>query len=84
MRKFLMLSFGIIIEMIDKLSKKEKSNIRKIFGVVVILVGLAGLALPFLPGWLLIFIGLELVGIELVFFEKIKAFVKKKTGKEKS
>jgi len=79
-----MLSFGIIIEMIDKLSKKEKSNIRKIFGVVVILVGLAGLALPFLPGWLLIFIGLELVGIELVFFEKIKAFVKKKTGKEKS
>lgn len=84
MRKFLTLGFGIIIEMIGKLSKKEKSNIRKVFGVVVILVGLAGLALPFLPGWLLIFIGLELVGIELIFFEKIKAFVKKKTGKEKS
>lgn len=69
--------------MTKELTKKEKSTIRKVIGVVVILVGIAGLILPIIPGWLLIFVGLELVGLELVFFEKIKAFVKKKLEKSK-
>lgn len=51
---------------------------KRILGVIIILVGIAGLVLPILPGWLLIFIGLELFGLELVFFDKIKACAKRK------
>lgn len=62
----------------DKLTKKEKTQLRRVLGVGLMALGIAGLVLPILPGWLLIFIGLELVGIELVFFEKIKTFCRKK------
>jgi uncharacterized protein YqgC (DUF456 family) len=51
---------------------------RMISGIVLIIVGLAGIVLPVLPGWILIFIGLELVGLQLVFFDKIIAYAKSK------
>lgn len=56
---------------------------KKILGVVAILLGLAGLVFPILPGWLLIFVGLELLGIQIVFFEKIKEYVRAKLKKVK-
>jgi uncharacterized protein YqgC (DUF456 family) len=57
---------------------REVSLFRQILGAILILIGIAGIILPILPGWLLIFVGLELVGLQLVFFEKIKSFVKSK------
>lgn len=65
--------------------------IKLILGIIALLVGLGGLLLPVLPGWLLIFIGLELIGIQIVFVERIKNYVlrkieegkKKKGGKRK-
>jgi uncharacterized protein YqgC (DUF456 family) len=47
-------------------------------GVILILVGIAGVVLPVLPGWILIFIGIELLGIQLVFLDKTKEYVKQK------
>jgi uncharacterized protein YqgC (DUF456 family) len=47
-------------------------------GILLILVGIAGVVLPVLPGWILIFIGIELLGIQLVFLDNIKAYVKQK------
>ncbi len=38
-----------------------------IFGSALLLLGLIGLALPFLPGWLLIFAGLAVLGGEFVW-----------------
>jgi uncharacterized protein (TIGR02611 family) len=40
-----------------------------IAGVVLILIGLVGLALPILPGWLLIFAGLAVLSTEYVWAE---------------
>lgn len=57
---------------------REVTILRKVFGVILILVGITGIVLPILPGWILIFVGLELIGLQLVFFDKFKAFVKSK------
>jgi uncharacterized protein (TIGR02611 family) len=40
-------------------------------GVVVLLVGLAGLVLPILPGWLLIFAGLGILATEYVWARRL-------------
>jgi putative transmembrane protein PGPGW len=42
-----------------------------IAGVVVLLVGIAGLALPILPGWILIFAGLAILGTEYVWAQRL-------------
>lgn len=40
-------------------------------GVVVLLVGLAGLVLPILPGWALIFVGLGILATEYVWARRL-------------
>ena len=40
-------------------------------GVIVVLLGLAGLVLPFLPGWLLIFVGLGILATEYVWARRL-------------
>jgi uncharacterized protein (TIGR02611 family) len=42
-----------------------------IAGVVVLLIGLAGLLLPVLPGWLLIFVGLGILSTEYVWARRL-------------
>jgi hypothetical protein len=44
------------------LTKKPGSLLTVIGGVVLIAIGILGLALPILPGWILIFVGLALLG----------------------
>lgn len=60
-----------------------KKNIRFILGVFLIFFGLLGLVLPIMPGWILIFIGLEFIGIRLVFVERAKEYAKSKIKKKK-
>ena len=48
-----------------------------IAGGVLILVGLVGLVLPVLPGLLLIYLGLELLGFGLVIRELVIKYRKK-------
>jgi uncharacterized protein YqgC (DUF456 family) len=66
-------------------TKKERlfDTFKFVLGVLAILVGVAGLVLPILPGWIFIFIGLELLGIKLVFIDNIKAYVKQKIEESK-
>ena len=45
---------------------------KKVAGVILILWGIFALMTPFTPGSLLVFVGLELLGIRLLFVEKIK------------
>ncbi len=40
-------------------------------GITLVLLGLAGLVLPFLPGWLLILSGLALLGTEYVWARRL-------------
>lgn len=53
--------------------------IKKIVGILLILIGLLALFTPLTPGSWLAFVGLELIGIRLAFVEKIKVFVRAKT-----
>jgi uncharacterized protein YqgC (DUF456 family) len=69
-----------------KVSVKTESMfdvIKLVLGVVALVIGLAGLLLPILPGWILIFVGLELIGIKIVFIDKIKEYVIKKIEESK-
>jgi len=49
-----------------------KKVVRKILGVLAIILGIIGALFPVLPGWWLIFIGLELLGLRLLFQDKLK------------
>lgn len=50
---------------------------KMIAGGVLIIVGLVGLVLPVLPGLLLIYLGLELLGFGLVIRELVIKYRKK-------
>ena len=56
-----------------------------IAGVVVLLIGLAGLLLPVLPGWALIFVGLGILATEYVWAQRLLRIAKEKatTAKDK-
>jgi len=57
--------------------------VRKTFGVALVVIGVIGIVLPILPGWILIFIGLSLLGIEIYYVEKIKSYAKEKIKRKK-
>jgi uncharacterized protein (TIGR02611 family) len=52
-------------------------------GVAVVLVGVAGLVLPFLPGWLLIFVGLGILATEYVWAERLLKAAKRRAVQAK-
>jgi hypothetical protein len=56
---------------------------KKVIGIIFILLGIAALVTPFTPGSWLVFVGLELLGVRIAFWEKIKTkFINKKTDQE--
>lgn len=46
--------------------------IKKILGIFLVAVGLLSLVTPLTPGAWLIFIGLELAGFRILFWDKVK------------
>lgn len=56
-----------MVRFIDKNPK-----IKKIIGVVLVMMGLIALVTPFTPGSWLIFLGLEFLGFRFLLWEKIK------------
>ncbi|MDO8537055.1 MAG: PGPGW domain-containing protein [bacterium] len=59
-------------EYFSKLSSGN-GKAKRIIGVILILVGLTALVTPFTPGSWLVFVGLELLGIRFLLWEKIKS-----------
>ena len=55
----------------------NRPRIKKTVGVILILLGLAALVTPLTPGSWLAFIGLELLGVRILFSEKLKFWKKK-------
>ena len=45
---------------------------KKIIGIFLIIIGLLALVTPFTPGSWLVFIGLNFLGIRMLFWDKIK------------
>lgn len=58
-----------------------KTIFKKITAVVFIVIGLLALITPLTPGSWLIFVGLELLGIRMIFWDKIKDKFSKKDDK---
>lgn len=54
-----------------------------IAGVIVLLVGIAGLVLPVLPGWALIFVGLGILATEYVWAQRLLRIAKEKANAAK-
>lgn len=50
--------------------------VKKTIGVILILIGLAALITPLTPGSWLAIIGLELLGIRILFFDKSSIFLR--------
>lgn len=50
---------------------------KKIIGIFFVIIGFAALVTPFTPGSWLIFVGLELFGIRILFLDKIKSWFRK-------
>ncbi len=46
-----------------------------VLGIFLIIVGILALVTPFTPGSWLAFIGLELLGVRIAFWEKIKGYI---------
>ena len=52
-------------------------KIKKVLGVILIIVGLVALVTPLTPGSWLLIIGLELLGIRILFFNPLKFWKRK-------
>ena len=51
----------------------ERKNIKRLIGLMAILIGLIALITPFTPGAsLFIFAGMQLLGIHFIFLDKIE------------
>ncbi|RJQ13477.1 hypothetical protein C4553_03795 [Candidatus Parcubacteria bacterium] len=61
-----------------KIETKTARRLRAIGGTILIVLGVVSILTPLTPfGWLII-IGLELLGLETIFKDKIKAWFNKK------
>lgn len=56
--------------------------IKKTIGVLLIIIGLLALVTPLTPGSWLIFIGLEFIGIRILFWDKIKVWFQKYASRQ--
>src|SRR3989344_8162328 len=54
---------------------QAKPKSRKAIGLALILIGLVALVTPFTPGSWLAIIGLELLGVRILFFNKFKFYI---------
>ena len=57
---------------------RENPKIRKIGGVVLLVLGIISIITPFTPFGFLFVIGLEILGIRLLFWNKIKKWLQTK------
>ena len=55
----------------------ENPKIKKTIGGILVLIGLAALLTPFTPGSWLIFVGLELLGLRFLLWDRVKQRLKK-------
>lgn len=71
----------VTMNMIEKFNNYTMSRprLRKVFGWILVIYGFVALVTPLTPGGLLLFVGLEVLGIRFVFTDKIKRyFIKEK------
>ena len=50
----------------------EHIVLKEITGIILLIIGILGLLIPIIPGILIIFIGLQLMGLHLLLWHRIK------------
>ena len=65
-------------------SIKESRLLRIGAGTILLLIGLAGLLLPILPGWILIFVGLSLLGVRIPYADRLLKYAQGKLSGQKA
>jgi hypothetical protein len=58
---------------------ESRPKIKKIIGIIFLIIGILALVTPLTPGSWLVFVGLELLGVNILFFDKFKFWNKKDT-----
>ena len=63
----------------EKIKKIWAGNpkIRKVIGVVLVVIGLISIITPLTPVGFLLVIGLEILGVRVLFWDKLKSWFKK-------
>mgnify|MGYP001573738839 CR=1 FL=1 len=56
----------------------NRPKIKKTIGVILVIIGLVALITPLTPGSWLALIGLELLGLRILFYDKLKFWKKNK------
>ena len=59
----------------------EKPKLRKFAGIILIILGILVYIVPFVPSTWMIFVGLEFLGVKMIFQNKIKLFFQNKIKK---
>jgi hypothetical protein len=76
---YLMFVFYLYYRDLFNLAKNSRM-LKKILGFVLVMIGIAGIFLPIVPGWLLIFVGLGLM--KVLFLEKLVKRMARRFGVE--
>jgi hypothetical protein len=63
---------------------RESLVLRKAAGTILLLIGLAGLLLPILPGWLLIFVGLAFLGVKVPYADRLLEYAQGKLRRKRT
>ena len=61
---------------------KESRILRIGAGTILLLIGLAGMLLPILPGWLLIVVGLSLLGVRVPYADPLLKYARGKLSRQ--
>ena len=61
----------------------RRRAVRSAVGVVLLGVGLIGLLVPILPGWLLIFVGLALLGVRVPYADRLLEYARGKLARKR-
>jgi len=60
----------------------ENPKIRKTIGVMLVVIGLISIITPLTPVGFLLVLGLEILGVRVLFWDKLKKWFKKEQSKE--
>ena len=55
----------------------ENPKVRKVTGVILVVIGLISIITPLTPVGFLLVIGLEILGVRVLFWDKLKSWFKK-------
>ncbi|MDO8590219.1 MAG: hypothetical protein Q7R69_03015 [bacterium] len=58
----------------------DNPKVRKVTGVVLVIIGLLSVITPFTPVGFLLLVGLELLGLRVLLWDKLKGWFKRKDG----